>query len=59
MLTDKDIEDLKATSCEEQWNAICDRIKAANGNAYPTDWFPRVCQSGLMAQTVRSWKAVN
>ena len=59
MLTDQDMRDLEATACEEQWNAICDRVKTENDGQYPSDWFERVIMSGLAARTVERWKAGN
>lgn len=59
MLNDKDIRDLEATSCEEEWNAICDRVKAAHGGQYPVDWFVKVNLSGLMGRVAVGWKIGN
>lgn len=58
MLTDKDIADLKSTRSPEEWNAVCDRIKAANGGDYPDDWFERVSLSGLHSEIRSGWRKV-
>jgi uncharacterized circularly permuted ATP-grasp superfamily protein len=41
---------------EPAWNAACERIKAARAGAFPSDWWARVMQSGLMRRVVESWK---
>lgn len=52
-LTDAEYRELVATSTEEEWNASCDRIKAARGGEYPSDWFPRMMVSGIVGQKSR------
>jgi len=42
MLTENDIQRLKAAKNETEWNAECDRIKRNNDGDYPGDWFPKV-----------------
>ena len=47
-LTDTEIQKLKNTTSEAEWNAVCDEIKAARNGEYPQDWYRRIVMSGLM-----------
>ena len=38
-LTNEEISALEATTSGDEWNAQCDKIKAAHGGAYPADWW--------------------
>lgn len=55
-LTDKEIEKLRATKSELEWDIICDEIKCLRNEDYPVDWFLRVIASGLMAKIKSSWQ---
>ncbi len=52
-ITEEEIEKLKATNTESEWNTVCDEIKAARGGEYPADWWAKVKQSGLLDEAVR------
>ncbi len=54
-MTENDLNRLKATKSESEWNALCDEIKNKNGG-YPSDWFAKVVLSGLMASAQNNWK---
>ena len=54
-LTDDEMFDLGKTRSEREWNAVCDRIKAARGGHYPIEWFRRIVRSGFMAKTQKTW----
>jgi hypothetical protein len=54
-LTPEEIDTLKNTKSETEWNAACDAVKAARGGQYPADWFPRIIMSGLLTVTQRNW----
>lgn len=58
MLTEEQLEKLKNSKSEKEWNSICDAIKAANGGEYPKDWFMRVLVSGLASHVKRYWDSV-
>ena len=45
---------LEETENEDEWNAICDEVKADGG--YPVDWFTKVIKSGLCARVQARWK---
>lgn len=54
-LTDAELERLKTCRSEDDWDAACTAIKKAHGGRYPSDWFARVLQSGLMAEIVKKF----
>jgi len=53
-MTNDELEKLKSTKSENEWNVCCDQIKKAH-NGYPDDWYQKVVLSGLMAETQASW----
>lgn len=55
MLTTKNLEDLSKTTSEQEWNAVCDQIKAEH-NGYPSDWFAVVMLSGFASHIRNKWK---
>lgn len=55
MMTSKNLNDLKNTKNESEWNAVCDLIKREHGG-YPADWYEKVILSGLMAQVSMGWR---
>jgi len=48
-LTDANMKALEAVTTEAGWSQLCLDIKKEHGG-YPSDWFARVNQSGLMAR---------
>lgn len=54
-LTDDEFDRLLACRTEEEWNRMCDSIKAVRDGGYPTDWWPRVVKSGMMSRVSRTW----
>lgn len=42
---------LKGCKNSQEWNAACDKIKQENGG-YPSWWYEKVIQSGLMDETL-------
>lgn len=42
---------MKSSKNSDEWNANCDRVKAACGG-YPDFWFASIIMSGLMAKTL-------
>lgn len=47
-LTEDDIKELERADSDEQWNVVCDRVKAENGNQYPSDWYEKVIKTGMI-----------
>ena len=47
-LTEAELHNLRNAKTEAQWNADCDAIKAARGGSYPSDWYAKVIQSGVL-----------
>ncbi len=56
-LSEGELLTLHLTTCEEEWNALCDEVKFARHDAYPADWFRTMLASGLIAAIQRSWKS--
>jgi hypothetical protein len=54
-ITEEELNRLRNSKNEEDWNDACDAIKAARGGRYPSDWWPKVMQSGLSAQVAKNW----
>ncbi len=46
-ITDEEIASLKAVTSSDEWNDACTVIKATRDGAFPSDWWPKVIQSGL------------
>lgn len=51
-ITDEEIEKLKNTKTEGEWNAVCDEIKKSRNGQFPSDWWPRVKLSGIMDEAI-------
>ena len=47
---------MRSSKSGEEWNANCDKVKAANGEEYPEFWLEAVTLSGVAAETQKSWK---
>ncbi len=55
-MTEKDVIDLmRAATSESDWNARCDKVKAAC-DGYPKFWYQEIIASGLFNQTQSGWK---
>lgn len=54
-LTQDEITALKNTKSVEEWNKICDQIKAKRNGQYPSDWFSVVVQGGIMNERAGAW----
>lgn len=48
------VELMVSSKSEEEWNANCDKVKAAC-NGYPSFWFHKIVMSGLMATIKETW----
>lgn len=55
-ITEQELEKLKATKSETEWNATCDEIKRARGGEYPPDWWAKVAMSGIMSIASLAWR---
>ena len=40
---------MESSKSEAEWNANCDRVKAANGG-YPDFWYATIVESGVLAR---------
>lgn len=54
-ISEEEIQSLKATTSEAEWNAACKLIKSKRNDKYPKDWFAKVLQSGLMDRIAAKW----
>ena len=45
---------MESSKSEAEWNANCDKVKAACGG-YPDYWFGSIIGSGLLALTMAKW----
>lgn len=54
-ITPEELESLRSTKNETEWNQACDAIKKARNGAYPPDWWAEVMQSGLAAEVAHNW----
>lgn len=55
-ITEAELETLRKSRNEQEWNAACDEIKRVRGGHYPEDWLFRVMLSGFMRDQVTSWR---
>lgn len=46
-LTEEELNRLRNTNTEWEWNEACDDVKRARGNQYPEDWYQKVLASGV------------
>jgi hypothetical protein len=56
-LTALELNELDACKTEKEWNATCDKIKAARGGQYPPDWFMKIIASGFINRKIDSFKS--
>jgi hypothetical protein len=54
-LTEAEMIELKNTTNESEWNAVCDKIKAARKGSYPPDWFNKVLLTGVISEIAAKW----
>ncbi len=45
---------MEGSKSETEWNANCDKVKAACGG-YPDFWYSAIIQSGLAARVSANW----
>lgn len=49
------IELMKSSKNEQEWNANCDKVKAAYSGNYPQWWYSTIIMSGLLSRVSRNW----
>jgi hypothetical protein len=54
-LTDEELQNLKDTKSEQEWNNTCDEVKRARGGQYPPDWYAKVLATGLAHEVQANW----
>ena len=50
MTKDEALALLKSSNSADEWDANCEKIKAAHGGQYPEWWYPEVVMSTLVGQ---------
>jgi hypothetical protein len=55
-ITQEEVDSLNASQNEEDWNKVCDAVKAARNGRYPADWFTVVMFGGIMAKATARWQ---
>lgn len=55
-ITNEELSKLRSTRSEQEWNSICDEIKAARNGQYPPDWWAKVMMSGLASAVRDQWR---
>lgn len=56
-MTEEQIEQLRATKSESEWNDACDDVRRENGGQYPDDWFQKVMMGGVYAEARANWNS--
>lgn len=54
-ITQEELDRLRSSKNENDWNAACDAIKKARNGRYPFDWWPKVMMSGLADEVANNW----
>jgi hypothetical protein len=49
-LTDEEFSELNNATTLEAWTAACNKVKAARGREYPSDWYARIIAPGIPAK---------
>jgi hypothetical protein len=48
---------MASSKSKTEWGENCNKVKAANGNRYPSWWYAEIEASGLATQTQVKWEA--
>jgi hypothetical protein len=46
---------MESSTSEAEWNANCEKVKAANGG-YPAFWYSTIVMSGLMGKVTANFR---
>lgn len=46
------VELMKSSRSESDWNANCNKVKAACGGCYPSFWYTAIIKSGIAAEVM-------
>lgn len=47
MTEEQVVKMMESSKSEDEWNANCDKVKAAFGGNYPPWWYAKIVMSGL------------
>jgi hypothetical protein len=54
-ITQAELDALRSTKNESEWNNVCNGIKQARNGSYPPDWWAMVMLSGLAKEVANAW----
>ena len=54
-ITEYELKALEGAKSIAKWNTECAKIKRTRSGQYPSDWWAKVSQSGLMRRVAASW----
>ncbi len=46
---------MESSSSEEEWTSNCAKVRAANGNDYPSFWFMAIMAAHVFEATQATW----
>lgn len=52
-ITHEELKQLQNAKSRLEWGTVCDAIKSTRGGEYPSDWFQKVMQSGILSAAER------
>jgi len=54
-LTQVELDSLKASKTEQEWNDTCDAIKRVRCGSFPPDWFAKILAGGILLRASENW----
>jgi hypothetical protein len=51
-ITEAELATLESAKTDTEWNNACEVIKAARDGEFPSDWYERVMQAGVLIRFV-------
>lgn len=55
MTEEQVVELMQSSASETEWNANCDKVKAAFGGKYPPWWYRTIVLSGIASDAILKW----
>lgn len=52
-ITEAELATLEAATSDTEWNGACLVIKTAREGAFPSDWYERVMQAGVITRFLK------
>lgn len=54
-MSEKEVDLMRNSGSEQEWEKNCDIVKANHGGQYPEDWYARIVLSRAMRDTTAKW----